>query len=132
HVHVVPAEVSEYLAAGVVDERLFDVTALVRQGLHDAAAPKLPLVVSVPEGVTTFSAPSGAEVGRRLGSIGAVSMTAAKDAVRSVWESLRGASPLAGLATPRATLAGAYPAWLDGVVLAALAESVAVGGGTAS
>ncbi|WP_298325424.1 S8 family serine peptidase [Haloactinopolyspora sp.] len=132
HVHVVPAEVSEYLAAGVVDERLFDVTALVRQGLHDAAAPKLPLVVSVPEGVTTFSAPSGAEVGRRLGSIGAVSMTAAKDAVRSVWESLRGASPLADDATPRATLAGANSVWLDGVVHAALDESVAQVGAPAA
>lgn len=44
HVRVVPAEVAGLLGR-VLDEALFDVTTLIRQGYHDGASSDLPLIV---------------------------------------------------------------------------------------
>ncbi|WP_165358654.1 S8 family peptidase [Haloactinopolyspora alba] len=122
-VHVVPAEVTPYLASGALDDRLFNVTSLVRQGYHDAATKQLPLVVDTPEGPSTFSAPNGARVERRLPSVDAVSMVADKDTARSVWQHLRGPAPMVDDGAT-AELAGADRVWLNGRVEAALDESV--------
>lgn len=126
-VHVVPAEAEPYLSAGVLDERLFNVTYLAEQGYDDTARADLPLVVAAPGGDTVRSAPvapASTHTERVLPSIGAVSVTADKTRLREVWESLRGPDA-AALSATDATLAGAGKVWLNGRVHATLDESVA-------
>lgn len=46
HRTVLPEDARPLVAAGLLDRRLFDVTALVRAGYDDARSPGLPLIVS--------------------------------------------------------------------------------------
>ncbi|MYS45665.1 hypothetical protein GTY23_31555, partial [Streptomyces sp. SID5998] len=45
-ISVVPDEALPYLRAGRLDRRLFDVSALLRQGLADSRTGELPLIVT--------------------------------------------------------------------------------------
>src|SRR5262245_56020974 len=74
HARVVPAEVAP-LIGSVLDEALFDVTTLIREGYDDAATKELPLILRDQAGVSTLSGASGA---RALPSIGAVAVKKAK------------------------------------------------------
>ncbi|SDU63864.1 S8 family peptidase [Jiangella alkaliphila] len=87
HVHVVPAEAEEHLRGGRLDERLFDLTYLVREGYHDGVSDALPLLVTAPA-AATLSAPAGVTVERRLTSIDAVSVSAPKAELATVWAQL--------------------------------------------
>ncbi|WP_053203487.1 S8 family serine peptidase [Jiangella muralis] len=113
HVLALPDEAVPYVQSGVLDERLFDLTYLAGAGYHDAARTDLPLLVSAPDGPGIRSvpeAPSGTRAERELPSIGALSVSAAKDDVRSVWDDV---------------VSGAVGrVWLNGRVEATLAESV--------
>ncbi|SEF17426.1 S8 family serine peptidase [Jiangella alba] len=113
HVLALPDEAVPYVQSGVLDERLFDLTYLAEAGYHDAARTDLPLLVSAPDGPGIRSvpeAPSGTRAERELPSIGALSVSAAKDDVGSVWDDV---------------VSGAVGrVWLNGRVEATLAESV--------
>ncbi|SDT56568.1 S8 family serine peptidase [Jiangella sp. DSM 45060] len=113
HVLALPDEAVPYVQSGVLDERLFDLTYLAEAGYHDAARADLPLLVSAPDGPGIRSvpeAPSGTRAERELTSIGALSVSAAKDDVRSVWDDV---------------VSGAVGrVWLNGRVEATLDESV--------
>lgn len=124
-VYVMPAEVVPYVTSGVLDKELFNVTQLVEQGYHDQAQWELPLLLAAPEGETaqTTSLPLGVTQQRRLESINAVSITADKADIRSVWEALRGPTAAAADAED-AQLAGGGQVWLNGKVKVALEESV--------
>ncbi|MGH3681665.1 MAG: hypothetical protein ACRDT2_15645, partial [Natronosporangium sp.] len=76
-VHVVPAEATPYVASGVLDPRLFDLSYLARHGYDDVAQAELPLLVSAPEGAAEQApaVPPGARVVRELDSLDAVSVT---------------------------------------------------------
>lgn len=63
-VHVIPAEASPYVHSGALDERLFNVTALARQGYDDTSRPDLPLLLAPEDGSGAAAAPqvpAGAE-----------------------------------------------------------------------
>jgi subtilisin family serine protease len=125
-VHVIPAEAEAYLSAGVLDARLFNVTALARQGYDDVSRSDLPLLLASPEGPAPAGEPglpAGASEVRRLDSIGAVSVTVDRSRMRQFWESLRGPVPAAP-GGEDAVLAGADRVWLNGRVEATLGDSV--------
>ncbi|NED95243.1 S8 family serine peptidase [Phytoactinopolyspora alkaliphila] len=127
HLHVIPAEAEPYLASGVLDPRLFNVSLLVEQGYHDDATGELPLMLLAPDGPSTMDAvptPRGVREERQLPSIGAISVSAEKQRLRETWESLRGREP-APLDASGAELSTVSGIWLNGKVTAALDESAA-------
>ncbi|MFD7228225.1 S8 family serine peptidase [Streptomyces sp. NPDC059881] len=110
-VTVVPDEARPYLDAGVLDKRLFDVTALVEQGIDG----NLPLIVTYAKGART-AAPQGGDTTRSLPSIGGVAMKAEPG---TIWDAVADA----GAATRRTFSGGIEKIWLDGRVQADMAES---------
>ncbi|MFF8727530.1 S8 family serine peptidase [Streptomyces sp. NPDC015171] len=104
---VVPDEALPYLRAGTLDRRLFDVSGLIRQGLADADARALPLIVTY-DGSARAATPAGAEKTRTLPSLRGAAVEADKG--RTFWRSFTRAS-------------GIDKVWLDGRVTADLAES---------
>ncbi|MET9696618.1 S8 family serine peptidase [Streptomyces sp. NPDC006529] len=120
-VYVYPESAAEALAAGTVDEQLFNVTGLIRQGYDDAHAKKLPLI-AVYDGLDTArsapAAPRGAERSLVLGSIGAVALSADKAQAATFW------SDVTAKAAARTRGAGGLKKlWLDGKVRANLERS---------
>ncbi|MFI9340285.1 S8 family serine peptidase [Streptomyces sp. NPDC052773] len=105
---VVPEEALPYLRAGTLDERLFDVDALLRQGLADDRAGALPLIVTYEKGARAVT-PRGTERTRALPSVRGAAVEA--DRGREFWRAF----------TRRD--AGIDGVWLDGRVTADMAES---------
>lgn len=73
---VVPSDAAAGIASGALDERLFDVSELIRDGYDDASRASLPLIVAYqgPGSLPEHAAPlvhGGALAGRALPSIGA-------------------------------------------------------------
>ncbi|MCE6997230.1 S8 family serine peptidase [Saccharothrix sp. S26] len=97
--HVLPTDVLADVRSGRVDERLFDVTGLIRAGYDDRSTRVTPLIV-------TSTGPVVA--GEPLPSIGGYAVEAAKDG--SFWAGARAA--------------GVAEVWLDGPVRATLDRSV--------
>ncbi|MEU5114662.1 S8 family serine peptidase [Streptomyces longwoodensis] len=105
---VVPDEARPYLRAGTLDRRLFEVSALLRQGLGDSATGELPLILTHAPGARAVT-PRSAERTRTLPSIRGIAVEAAKG--REFWnEFTRHGS-------------GIDAVWLDGRVTADMAES---------
>ncbi|GEC08091.1 hypothetical protein SSP24_57460 [Streptomyces spinoverrucosus] len=105
---VVPDEALPYLRAGTLDERLFDVGELIRQGYADDRTGELPLIVTYGKGVRAAT-PAGAERTRALPSVRGAAVEAVKG--REFWRAVTRKS------------AGIDGVWLDGRVSADLAES---------
>ncbi|MFK4064468.1 S8 family serine peptidase [Streptomyces sp. NPDC029674] len=114
-VTVVPDEARPYLRSGVLDERLFDVTGLIRQGLASAepgkaGAGRLPLIVTYEKkGRGARELPRGVEKVRSLESVGGVAVVAEEPG--ALWRSVRGKA------------SGIGKVWLDGRVEADMARS---------
>ncbi|MEE1808130.1 S8 family serine peptidase [Streptomyces sp. BE133] len=72
---VVPDEVRPYLQAGVLDAELFDVTALIEQGLGDPSSDGLPLIVTYTKNARSAT-PHGARQVRGLPSVGGAALEA--------------------------------------------------------
>ncbi|GDY65907.1 hypothetical protein SAV14893_053000 [Streptomyces avermitilis] len=106
-VSVVPDEALPYLRAGTLDRRLFDVSALIRQGLSDRKTGETPLIVGYGKGARAVT-PSGATRTRSLTSIGAAAVDADKG--RTFWRSWT-------------RQGGIEHVWLDARVEADMAES---------
>ncbi|WP_030181150.1 S8 family serine peptidase [Streptomyces violaceorubidus] len=105
---VVPDEALPYLRDGSLDRRLFDVDALLEQGLADGESGALPLIVTYAEGARAAT-PRGVERTRSLPSVRGAAVEAGKGG--EFWrEFTRGGSGVDGV-------------WLDGRVTAAMAES---------
>ncbi|WP_372348958.1 S8 family serine peptidase [Streptomyces sp. KL116D] len=113
-ISVIPDEARPYLAAGKLDQRLFDVTGLLEQGLADTEADATPLIVTygAKAARTAAAAPEGAERTRRLDVIGGAALDADKG--RTFWNDL---TTKAGYSD------GIGKVWLDGRVKADMAES---------
>ncbi|MFD6431426.1 S8 family serine peptidase [Streptomyces venezuelae] len=112
HVTVVPDEARPYLRSGVLDERLFDVTELIRQGLADkgGAAAELPLIVTYDKQARgAHRLPRGVEKVRSLESVGGVAVRAERPG--GLWRAVR------------AEASGIDKVWLDGRVRADMAQS---------
>ncbi|MFE0175494.1 S8 family serine peptidase [Streptomyces sp. NPDC059002] len=115
HVTVVPDEARERLRAGALDERLFDVTELIRQGFAEPAAGgegrALPLIVTYDKGAGRGARdlPRGVEKVRALPSVEGVAVRAERPG--SLWRSVRDGA------------GGVGKVWLDGRVEADMAQS---------
>ncbi|MFF1359197.1 S8 family serine peptidase [Streptomyces sp. NPDC058297] len=119
--YVYPEGVSEAIAEGKVDEQLFNVTGLIRQGYDDAHTDSLPLIAtyrsSVDVAKSAPAAPRGSERGLSLPAVDGVALKAGKDTAATFWRDItdtrsRAASPLKKL-------------WLDGKAEATLDRSTA-------
>ncbi|MEV6681901.1 S8 family serine peptidase [Streptomyces erythrochromogenes] len=130
---VIPSDAQALVAAGTLDRRLFNLTELIAQGLDEAHAPSLPLIVS------SKSAPAAAKDAERskataaaadrlmafraerapafdLESIGARSVQVAGGDLGRFWEALNSASgsdAARAAVTPRISLDGRVKAVLD-------------------
>ncbi len=123
--HVLPRSAMPFLAAGVVDQDLFNVTQLIEYGYDDASLDATPIIVEYTDGPTTRSAPlPGVEVGAALESVGGAAATADHATAASTWNALTEASG-AGMFSTDVTLGGGIEAiHLDGKVQATLDSSV--------
>ena len=111
---VVPDDAVPLLAAGRLDEALFDVETLIEQG-HTTS---LPLIATYGAAAGVAAAPVGAQAGPELASIGGRALDVAAADAAAFWTALAGP----GAAT---TLAGGVEKlWLDARVEADLDRSV--------
>ncbi|RPK44805.1 Subtilisin DY [Streptomyces sp. ADI92-24] len=120
---VVPDEARPYLQAGVLDAELFDVTALIEQGLGDSSSDGLPLIVTYTKNARGAT-PRGARQVRGLPSVGGAALEASKSG--AFWRTV---APDANSAAARTTSAptrlagGVEKIWLDARVDAAMESS---------
>ncbi|MGW3086511.1 S8 family serine peptidase [Streptomyces sp. NPDC001108] len=117
--YVYPEGATRAVAEGRVDERLFNVTGLIRQGYDDAHTDALPLIATYGDGVdvarSTPPAPRGSERGLLLPAVGGVALTADKDTAATFWRDVT---------APRSRSASApRKLWLDGRVEGTLDRS---------
>ncbi|MEV0525066.1 S8 family serine peptidase [Streptomyces sp. NPDC050439] len=124
---VVPDEARPYLSAGTLDERLFDVTELIRQGLGDEKGGALPLIVTYDKNARRDAGPAtprGADKVRALPSVGGLAVKAAEPG--TFWRDVAPGSAKSGRTRsgPSGDLAdGIDRIWLDGRVEADMARS---------
>ncbi|MGW0671063.1 S8 family peptidase [Streptomyces sp. NPDC002746] len=115
--YVYPDTAAEALAAGTVDEELFNVTGLIRQGYDDAHADSVPLIATYAKDTTrsTPATPRGAERGLALPVIDGVALKADKEKAAGFW---------ADVTSSRSRSAtGMKKLWLDRKVEASLDRS---------
>ncbi|MFB7548485.1 S8 family serine peptidase [Streptomyces sp. NPDC056154] len=118
--YVLPDEAGSLLAAGKLDRRLFNVSALARMGYDDKRSGGIPVIATYPasRGRSLPAAPRGAKKIRTLDSIHGAALKAGKDTVRAFW------NDIARTSTARSLDNGIDRLWLDGRVEAALKDSV--------
>ncbi|MFI7008568.1 S8 family serine peptidase [Streptomyces sp. NPDC050145] len=118
--YVYPEDASAALADGRVDEQLFNVTGLIRQGYDDAHSKTLPLIATYKNGVDVAAqaaVPRGADRVLELPAVDGAALAADKKDTAAFW---------ADVASPRSRSgAGLKKLWLDGKVEATLDRSTA-------
>ncbi|GHH66055.1 peptidase [Kitasatospora indigofera] len=123
-IHVLPDEAQPLLAAGKLDQRLFDITALVRMGYDDARSGGMPLIATYGKAALAArslpAAPAGSTVVRQLPSIGGAALKAPAKEARAFWNDLTPQPAARSLNESK----GIEKLWLDGRVEASLKESV--------
>ncbi|MFE5940077.1 S8 family serine peptidase [Streptomyces sp. NPDC056470] len=115
--YVYPEGATAALAAGRVDEELFNVTGLVRQGYDDAGTASLPVIAVYGSDLARSipAAPRGARRGQVLKAVDGVALKADKKQASAFW---------ADVNTPAARSAsGLKKLWLDRKVQATLERS---------
>ncbi|MFI6876426.1 S8 family peptidase [Streptomyces sp. NPDC050400] len=117
--YVYPDGAAAALAAGRVDEELFNVTGLIRQGYDDAHSATLPLIATYDTSVDVArsvpATPRGAKRGLVLDPVGGVALKADKKQAADFW---------ADVTSPRSRAAGDLKKlWLDAKVQSLLADS---------
>ncbi|KQZ09243.1 hypothetical protein ASD23_13265 [Agromyces sp. Root1464] len=132
--HVLPRGVMPYLAAGVVDRDLFNVSRLIEYGYDDASVDATPVILELDgDAAARRSAPEpvpGVALGTPLASIGGAAASADHASAESTWAALTDAAASDarsfGAGEPDAvSLGGGVAAiHLDGKVQATLDESV--------
>ena len=123
--HVLPQSAMPYLAAGVVDRDLFNVTQLVEYGYDDASVSATPVILEFADGPATFGAPlPGVELGAPLESVGGAAATADHATAASTWNALTAASGASTFSTEVSLGGGIEAIHLDGKVQATLDSSV--------
>ncbi|MFH8489527.1 S8 family peptidase [Streptomyces longisporoflavus] len=118
--YVYPEGAVHAIAAGKVDEELFNVTGLVRQGYDDAHAKELPLIAvydkSVDVARSVPATPRGAERGLVLEPVDGVALKADKKKAADFWADVTSRRS-------RAASSGLKKLWLDAKVKATLERS---------
>ncbi|MEE1737755.1 S8 family serine peptidase [Streptomyces sp. BE147] len=115
--YVYPDTAVGALAAGTVDEELFNVTGLIRQGYDDAHSTTVPLIATYGQDTARGARPTprGAERGMALDAIDGVALKADKKRTAAFW---------ADITAPRSrSAAGLEKLWLDRKVEASLDTS---------
>ncbi|MGW1004964.1 S8 family peptidase [Streptomyces sp. NPDC002520] len=117
--YVYPDDASQAIAEGKVDDQLFNVTGLIRQGYDDAHTDTLPLIATYQNSVNVAAsapaAPAGAERGVSLPAVDGVALKADKADAASFWQDVT---------NPRSRSASSLEKlWLDGKVEATLDRS---------
>lgn len=108
HLRVVPGDAAALVAAGRLDERLFDVTALLDSGYGDAQQQQLPLIVQYDTAAPRPAVPAGSLV-RQLPSVNSVAVSVSKKAATAWW------ATTTRIDHGKRTLAAEYrKVWLDG------------------
>jgi subtilisin family serine protease len=122
--YVFPREAMRLLAAGRLDQELFNVTSLVEQGYDDASRSTLPLLVAggPAAGRPGLDVP-GAVAGPAFPTLGLAAVGVDKDRARAFWAGLSGALAR-GQGTAAASGEGIRKVWLDAQVRATLDDSV--------
>jgi subtilisin family serine protease len=121
---VVPLDAFALVSAGIVDERLFDVSLLATLGLDDKASPRLPLLIQYAgtARAARSALPEGIEVKRELPLVDAVAIGQERKQATDLWFNWLN-SPQA---KRRTGLAGTIKkVWLDGGITPNLDRSVA-------
>ncbi len=120
---VYPNEALPYVAQGVLDRRLFNVSDLIADGYDDASRDQLPLIVSYTDSnLRARSTQPGTTRVRDLASIQGAALL--EDRSEQFWTSVTSTQAKARTAKP-AFGAGIASIWLDGVVKADLADTTA-------
>jgi len=150
---VIPTDAVRLIDAGVLDENLFDVSELVRDGYGDAAMPTLPLIVTYRGGTASSGAMAAARaltargeavVTAALPSIGGVAIAESKRGAASFWSALHLAPqvarvvldgpvrPAGAAPAPPAPAAPAAPAAATPAAAAPLATTTAAPGASST
>ncbi|GAA0512613.1 peptidase [Paractinoplanes deccanensis] len=122
--YIYPDEALPYVAKGLLDKRLFDVSGLIADGYDDARTSRLPLIIKYAEGATSRAkraAPAGGTVTHVLESIDGAAVTRDRAAAVPFWNALTGDNATAKLSAG----APVEHVWLDGKMHGDLAESTA-------
>ncbi|MFI5755444.1 S8 family serine peptidase [Streptomyces sp. NPDC051569] len=133
HLYVYPRTALPYIASGVLDKRLFDVTGLIADGYDDAHRGQLPLIVSYTDAaaLSRGTAPTGARKVRELSSVQGAVLSQDRSKAADFWDSVTGGQDTTGSASrqsasqPTAFGGGISHIWLDGKVKADLADTTA-------
>ncbi|MDR3080915.1 MAG: S8 family serine peptidase, partial [Streptomyces sp.] len=131
--YVYPDAALPYVAQGILDRRLFDISDLVAAGYDDAHRDRLPLIVSYrdsPAGLWRSAPPPGATRTRDLSSVRGAALAQARGQAADFWNSVTGAP---ASRTSSGSREGAAPTfgqgiariWLDGRAQADLADTTA-------
>ncbi|MFY0762488.1 S8 family serine peptidase [Metabacillus dongyingensis] len=136
--YVIPNEAMPYLASGLLDRDLFNITALIADGYDDGKRSTLPVIVqyAATKGRSLEVLPATPDGSKRthvLESIGAAAVSADKEQVKSFWNDIaqtstdvKGISPMAAFSQGETVQLkdGIEKIWLDGRVKANLEQSV--------
>ncbi|MEV6367197.1 S8 family serine peptidase [Micromonospora musae] len=127
--YVYPHGALPYVAAGLLDKQLFNITELLADGYDDARLDRLPLIVTYTDAAArsrTASTPQGARSVRTLDSIQGAALNV--DRSDAFWSSITGGGGDVAARSMGGQLAlkgGIAKIWLDGKVEATLADSTA-------
>jgi subtilisin family serine protease len=135
HAYVYPDSVVPYLASGLLDERLFDVTQLVADGYDDAHTASLPLILQYTDGTKALlaqPAPAASHKTRDLPSIGGVAVTVPRGKSATFWQSVDDNRPVQPARVKPMLDRHLSKIWLDGKVKASLDASVPLIGAPAA
>jgi len=124
--YVIPDQAMPYLASGFLDQDLFNVTALIKDGYDDASQKTLPVIVQYSESKSRSGAlptPKGSKKTHVLESINGLALSTDKKDTKSFWQDITQKQQTAK--TSKAMMApGIEKIWLDGRVEATLEQSV--------
>ncbi|WP_246040900.1 S8 family serine peptidase [Streptomyces cadmiisoli] len=127
--YVYPESALPFVARGILDRQLFNVTDLIADGYDDAHRDRLPLIVSYTEADAARRAsavPEGATRVRELESIQGAALSAERSHADDFWKSVVGSAAADGTRAKDVRPSfgrGIARIWLDGLVRADLAES---------
>ncbi len=116
--YLVPADAGGMVRSGLLDQELFNISGLIRQGFDDAHTPEVPLLVQYADRTAALRAapPAGSTVRRALPDFGMTALDTKKTDVTRFWNSLvTGQQSRAG---------GVRKVWLNAKAHASLDESV--------
>jgi subtilisin family serine protease len=121
--HVVPNTAMPYLASGVLDEDLFNVSMLIEYGYDDESVDATPIIIEQSGSAARRSASlPGVDVQLALPSIGGAAATADHDDSAALWQQLT--TPRGRSSAGSALSGGIEGIHLDGKVAATLDSSV--------